>query len=363
VVVGGGKVAHDGVALAQFTLLERTASLAISAFGTPFEESNPVPHYPVVDITQAEESSGISKEAMWIIIYVLFSTMKDQETIPISIQKTGNKGEVARYILCSGLGRKHPHPTGDLFLSRAAFWQGAGTSAHNLGWLREYADVVANFPLVDDFTRSDKVIASHPLRPPKPPPGALLYRRYCPHLKQMYELNYIDVDNKDHVQAFHRWHNSERVNKAWGEAGSLETHTEYIKKQMDDPHCWPVLGSWDGDLMGYYELTWVKEDHLSQYIPGGADGYDRGIHIVVGEEKYRGRARAKGWYNSMVHYVFISEPRTRRMMLEPKTENKAVRAISTFAEFHQEIEFEFPYKRSALLVNPRERFFRREALP
>lgn len=258
VVVGGGKVAHDGVALAQFTLLERTASLAISAFGTPFEESNPVPHYPVVDITQAEESSGISKEAMWIIIYVLFSTMKDQETIPISIQKTGNKEEVARYILCSGLGRKHPHPTGDLFLSRAAFWQGAGTSAHNLGWLREYADVVANFPLVDDFTRSDKVIASHPLRPPKPPPGALLYRRYCPHLKQMYELNYIDVDNKDHVQAFHRWHNSERVNKAWGEAGSLETHTEYIKKQMDDPHCWPVLGSWDGDLMGYYELTWVK---------------------------------------------------------------------------------------------------------
>ena len=152
VVVRGGQVARDGITLAEFTLLERTESLAISAFGTQFEDSNPVPKNRVVEISHPKDSKNpeITKEVLWIIVYVLFSVMKDQETIPISLGKLENKEAAERYILCSGLGRRHLRPTSDLFLSRAAFWQGAGTSAHTLGWLREYGDVVANFPLGEE---------------------------------------------------------------------------------------------------------------------------------------------------------------------------------------------------------------------
>jgi hypothetical protein len=258
VTVRGGLVEHEGKNISEFIFLERFESLAISATGTRFEDSNPMPKFQVVEIRQPTDTAGISKEVMWITIYVLFTLKKEQEMIPLSLEAIDNKEEVANYILYSGLGRRHPRPTNDLYLSRATFWQGAGTSAHDLGWLRDFRDLIANFPLVSDFTRNERVIASHPLRPPKPPPGAILYRRYCPHLDQVYEVQYIDVNNEDHLQAFHRWHNSERVNSGWNEAGSLEKHVEYIKKQMDDPHHWPVLGRWDGDLMGYFELTWVK---------------------------------------------------------------------------------------------------------
>jgi len=356
-------IEHDGREIAKFESLERTASLAISSVGTPFEDSNPMPEYQVVGIKQLEDRPGISREAIWITTYVLFTIRKEQEMIPIILQEVDNKADIIEYILTSGLGRWHPKKTEDIFLSRETFWQGAGTSVHNLGWLREYRDVVAGFPFVKDFTRTATVIASHPLRPPKSPGGACIYRRYCPDLGQCYEIQYIDVNNQDHLNAFHRWHNSERVNAAWGEAGSMESHIEYIKRQMNDPHCWPVIGRWDGDLMGYFELTWVKEDHVAQHIPGGADEYDRGIHIVVGEEKYRGKIRARGWFNSSVHYMFLAEPRTKRVLLEPKSTNAAVIAVATMSEFHKEVEFDFPYKRSTLLLNTRERFFRRAVLP
>jgi N5-hydroxy-L-ornithine N5-transacylase len=80
----------------------------------------------------------------------------------------------------------------------------------------------------------------------------------------------------------------------------------------------------------------------------------------------------------MVHYTFLSEPRTDRLVLEPKSENKAVIAVFMMADFHKETvrlfppktissrssqEFDFPYKRSTMLLNSRERFFGRPVLP
>ena len=61
-----------------------------------------------------------------------------------------------------------------------------------------------------------------------------------------------------HLAAFHRWHNSDHVNRGWGERGPLEKHREYVRTLMADPGVLPVMMSWDGELMGYAELVYVK---------------------------------------------------------------------------------------------------------
>lgn len=252
-------VTLDGVLLARYDQLSRTASLALAALNTPFEKHSPVPKYPVLEISSPYSCDRLTPEAIWIIIYALFTVKHEQELIPINLQKLSNSDEIRDYLLTSGLGRRHPKPVADdILISRVAFWQGAGTHVHKRGWLRDYSNVVANFPAWGDFTRTTSVITSHPLRPPKPPPGTILYRRFCPLIGQTYAVEYIDPNSEKHMEAFHRWHNDERVNSQWNEAGSLEQHKAYIQRQHEDPHVWPVMGTWDGELMGYFEVFWVK---------------------------------------------------------------------------------------------------------
>lgn len=154
----------------------------------------------------------------------------------------------------------------------------------------------------------------HPLRPTKPRPGEVLYRRYCQEIGQVLELTYFDLGEiseegvasgseegrevSKHLEAFHRWHNSERVNAAWGEAGSLDSHITYLKAVLADPGVLPCMMSWDGELMGYTEIVWVKENHVAQYYPslgvmGGVGNWDRGLHVLMGEEKFKGSKRGE----------------------------------------------------------------------
>src|ERR1700761_7333041 len=71
--IGTDTVTLDGNFLARFTELPRTASLAISAIGTPYEDSNPIPKYPVVEIVAPSSGPQLDRESTWIIIYALFS--------------------------------------------------------------------------------------------------------------------------------------------------------------------------------------------------------------------------------------------------------------------------------------------------
>ena len=61
-----------------------------------------------------------------------------------------------------------------------------------------------------------------------------------------------------HLAAFHRWHNSDHVNRGWGERGPMEKHRAYIRGLMADPSTLPIMMSWDGELMGYCEMVWTK---------------------------------------------------------------------------------------------------------
>lgn len=308
----------DNVPVCTYQSLDRTAALVISAVGTPHERAaTHVPSYPVLEIHPPVARLEITVQDTWAIIYALFVRHHERETIPVMLSpEMENRADLGAYILRSGLGRtalSKQADADDLFLSRAAFWQGAGTHGyHPRGWLPPLTSLtrhaVTPFPSVQSFTRTPLVISAHPLRPPKPLPGEVLYRRFCPKVKQMLEFTYFDVGQDGqvtpHLEAFHKWHNDDRVNKGWNERGSLEQHRRYVHGVMNDPAVLPIMMSWDGELMGYLEIVYVKvrrypgvgvcihilsqENHVATYVPGGAKEWDRGLHVLVGEERFRG---------------------------------------------------------------------------
>ncbi|KAL0960590.1 hypothetical protein HGRIS_005624 [Hohenbuehelia grisea] len=397
------------------TLLAR---LTPTALGTPFEgRAHHVPEYPVLEIAPPCSSDGFAVSDLWAVIYALFVLYHEQEHIPIVFsERIRDIGVLSDYILSSGLGQTQTQTDEGsastpfdsrkiLFLSRMAFWQGAGTVGfHRRGWLAPInAGSIASasstappstipFPYTPSFTRNDLVIAAHPLRPPKPQPGELLYRRYCPSVGMMLEFHHFCLEDTGpsplrHLEAFHRWHNNPRVNAGWGESGTLEYHREYIQKILSNPAVLPVMMSWNGELMGYLEFVWVKEDHLAPYIGNGEGGtqardWDRSLHILVGEDHFTGKKfcaspfslvlpllllrpplfSAAAWLSSCMHYLFLADPRTDRVVAEPKATNAgAVQAVLN-AGMHAQTIFDFPYKRSMLMLLPRERFFKLDLL-
>ncbi|RDB23738.1 putative lysine N-acyltransferase C17G9.06c [Hypsizygus marmoreus] len=349
-------------------------SLPLSAVGTPYEgATDHIPKNTLLEISPPLDANGlpiskaISVADVWAGVYALFTLYRTNEHIPIRLIAIPNADEVHQYLLQAGLGRlsrssKTPELADKtIFLSRAAFWQGAGTTGyHDRGWLPSSAP--STFPSLPSFTRSELVIASHPLRPPRPRGGEVLYRRYCAAVGQTLEFIAFDLGADEvstHLATFHRWHNDERVNNAWGERGCLEKHRKYIEGVLADPGVLPIMMSWDGELMGYAEIVWVKENHVAQYIPADihVGDWDRGLHVLVGEEKFLGGGRSAVWLRSLVHFGFLADPRTGLVIGEPKESNAAMAKVAVSAGFHVHTTIDFPYKRSVLIINPRERFF------
>ncbi|KAI0336843.1 hypothetical protein GY45DRAFT_1265653 [Cubamyces sp. BRFM 1775] len=389
------EVAIDGKVVGLYRTLPRSLALVISAIGTPHEKSaDHVPKFPLLEIlapaaVDASAPATISIPDLWAIVYTLHTVYHTRETIPIVFSPTvQNAAELSTYLLTSGLARKRHTLPDDLissasepehFLIRQTFWQGAGTiSYHTRGWLRGHLAHLASAPVpyTQSFTRTPLVIAAHPLRPTKPREGEVVYRRYIPSLGQMLEFAYFDLDLdgarptvecdgervSPHLAAFHRWHNSDHVNRGWGERGPMEKHRAYVRALMADPGTLPIMMSWDGELMGYCEMVWIKENHVAPYVPGGAWDYDRGLHVLVGEEKFRGIHRSKAWFSAIHHCLFLQDARTERVIGEPKAANAAVIKLSEAVAMNVNTLFDFPYKRSAMTWLPRERFFRYDVL-
>ncbi|EJF63782.1 hypothetical protein DICSQDRAFT_25439, partial [Dichomitus squalens LYAD-421 SS1] len=383
------KIFIDRTIAAAYRTLPRSVALVISAIGTPYEnKADHIPKFPVLEIlppshVQQGSPATITPADLWGVLNVLHTLYHLQETIPVVLSPAlHNAPELAHYLLFSGLARKRHTRPGDaparaqaqaepeLFLLRETFWQGAGTSPifhPRGGWLRGHAALLAAapFPYAPSFTRTDLVIAAHPLRPPKPRPGEVVYRKHFPSVGQTLDFAYFDLAGdtvgKDasgvsrHLATFHRWHNSDHVNRGWGERGPLEKHRAYMQALLADPGVVPVMMSWDGELMGYAEFPYVKENHVAPYVPGGAWDYDRGLHILVGEEKFRGYHRTTAWLAGVQHYLFLSDPRTLRNVGEPKAANAAVIKVSEAVGMNRLVDF--PYKRSVMTWLPRERFF------
>ncbi|KAL2868857.1 siderophore biosynthesis protein [Aspergillus lucknowensis] len=228
-------------------------------------------------------------------------------------------------------------------------------------------------PPPSQFTITNGV--RHPIRPKPPHQGEVFYVRYIPSLRQYlsFRVPYLppqkggsgeplpirplsppaDLDQPmpntpSDLEYLHKWMNDPRVTAAWGEAGPVSKQEEFLRQGLSKKHSFPVIGCWDGKPFGYFEIYWIKEDPLGLLI-GNPGNYDRGIHVLVGEQEFRGPHRVSAWLSSLVHYCWLADMRTQIVMLEPRVDNKKIINYLQDAGFSKDGEVTFPHKQSALM--------------
>jgi len=111
------------------------------------------------------------------------------------------------------------------------------------------------------------------------------------------------------------WLSNSRVSEFWG--GYYDT---FLSDALKSQHSFPAIGLWDGIPFGYFEIYWVKEDKLGQYIGNEAQDFDRGFHVLIGEEWARGKVAL--WLSSLVQWCWQADNRTMDIYLEPRIDNE-----------------------------------------
>ncbi len=176
----------------------------------------------------------------------------------------------------------------------------------------------------------------HPLRPKPPRMGEVFYTRFIPSVGQYLAFRVASISPKPvpymgpvgptpptpapavltmgDAALLEMWHRNPRVSAFWGEYGE-----GLLSSALQSRHSFPVIGLWDGVPFGYFELYWVKEDLLGRYAGSTVDDWDRGCHVLIGEEWARGRVQS--WLTSLVHFLFCADYRTMSICLEPRVDN------------------------------------------
>ncbi|MNJ34809.1 N(6)-hydroxylysine O-acetyltransferase [compost metagenome] len=188
--------------------------------------------------------------------------------------------------------------------------------------------------------------------PARNKPQGELYRRYDERLGMWFSLRTLDIESD--LPLFNRWQNNTRVAHFWDEQGTLEEHREYLQKIVDTPHIFSVIGCFDDEPFAYYEVYWAQDDRIAPFYPAGE--FDRGIHMLVGEEHHRGPAKVDCWLRSLVDWLLLDEPRTCRVVAEPRADNAKMIGYMASVGFGKLKEFDFPHKRAALMVLERADF-------
>lgn len=192
---------------------------------------------------------------------------------------------------------------------------------------------------------------AHPVRP-LPLPGKL-YQRWIPQIQRHLSFELLDLEK--HLDIFHEWHNQKRVSTFWELDQSREELRSYIEKVHSDPHHLPVIGSIDDVPVGYFEVYWTPEDRLGPYYE--AEPYDRGFHMLIGNRDFLGGPYTFEFLRALGHWLFLDEPRTERIMAEPRHDNaKMLRYVEAFPVWKNLKTFDFPHKRACLLEFAKDRF-------
>lgn len=230
-------------------------------------------------------------------------------------------------------------PPGESAIASAgAFWQ------QQQPWL---ASPTAPYPLDHVMTGA----ARHPRRPPKA--SSVVYRRHIPWLQATLSLR-VATEELDAAR-LNQWMNDPAVAHFWEEAGPIDKHRAYLRKQTDDPHTLPLVICLDGVPFGYVEAYWAREDRIAPFCD--AADHDRGWHVLIGDPACRGQHFVSAWMPSVSHYLFLDDPRTQRLVIEPRIDNaKMLRSLSR-SGYALEKSFDFPHKRAMLGTLSRERFF------
>lgn len=184
-----------------------------------------------------------------------------------------------------------------------------------------------------------------------------LYSRFDAELKSTVSFRPLDL-NFD-LERFNRWQNSDRVARFWDERGTLAEHRDYLMKLIQAPQVEPLIGCLDGDPFLYLEVYWAEQDRLAaHYTTARAD---RGIHMLVGEERHRGPHKVKAWLSALCRHLFESSPATQRIVSEPRHDNLKMIGYLEKQGFEKIKEFDFPHKRAALMLLTRDAFFKGQA--
>ena len=196
----------------------------------------------------------------------------------------------------------------------------------------------------------------HPIRSKPPHQGEVFYVRYIPSLGQYLSFRvpflpmtksavartstgsrpttptrpvcsavtsveqHLSQNMSSDLETLHRWMNDPRVEAMWGVGGDQAVQEKFLLQNLTSRHSFPVIGCWDGRPFGYFEIYWVKEDGLGRLIDG-VDNYDRGIHLLIGEQEFRGPHRVAVWLTALVHHCFLADLRTETVVLEPRVDN------------------------------------------
>ena len=201
----------------------------------------------------------------------------------------------------------------------------------------------------------------HPLRPKPPRQGEVFYSRYIPSMGQYLSFRTASMSTEPishkgpsasaatpsflppgsalassgtskmagvgsasatDVELLHKWMNDSRVSAFWGVEGPISIQEKFLRGSLTSRHSFPVIGCWDGKPFGYFEIYWVKEDQLGPHLDLGSTGdWDRGIHVLVGENEFRGKERVRVWLSALVHYCWLADQRTNRVLAEPRIDN------------------------------------------
>ena len=192
---------------------------------------------------------------------------------------------------------------------------------------------------------------THPERPTLP--QGVVYDRFDPLLGM--RMSFRRVDLARDLAMFHAWMNDMRVAYFWELAQSEAELAGYLTRLEADPHAWPLIGCFDGEPAGYFEVYWGKEDRLGPYYD--AHDYDRGWHGLIGDRRHLGTAKTAGWLRGLTHFLFLDDPRTEKMVGEPRVDSVKLLRYADALAYEKVKEFDFPHKRAALMHCWRERFF------
>lgn len=192
---------------------------------------------------------------------------------------------------------------------------------------------------------------AHPERPPLA--QGVVYDRFDPLLRMRMSFRRIDLARD--LAMFHAWMNDMRVAYFWELAQSEAELEAYLLRLEADPHAWPLIGCFDGEPAGYFEVYWGKEDRLGPHYD--AHDYDRGWHGLIGDHRHLGTAKTAGWLRGLTHFLFLDDPRTEKMVGEPRVDSVKLLRYANALAYEKVKEFDFPHKRAALMHCWRERFF------
>ncbi|MCO5143996.1 MAG: acetyltransferase [Oligoflexia bacterium] len=192
----------------------------------------------------------------------------------------------------------------------------------------------------------------HPYRPLQE--TGVVYKRTIPQIKKTISFRLANIAQD--LDCFYQWHNQARVYDLWELNKPKEELREYLEKGLRDTHQMPLFLEVDGESVGYFEVYWAAEDRIAPYYD--VEPFDRGFHFLIGNEKFLGRENTDQFIRSIMHFIFLDDQRTRRIVAEPRSDNKRViRYVEIVPGWKFIKEFDFPHKRAALLMAKREDFF------